>query len=118
MPNPNFLKRVAPVVVALAIGDHMLSGCGASRAETGPCFPGVVETSVSAGVHKIVLEQGHQLNDMINMNEASGAMNAKLIAMHQHAKHPYDTVLPEDTFEVCINGNNVTAGTKFSIIDK
>ena len=118
MPNPNFLKRVAPVIAVLAIGDALLSGCGVSHTETEPCFPGVVETSVSAGVHKIVLEQGHQLNDMLDMNDASGAINAKLIAMHQRAKHPYDTPLPGDTFEVCISGDTVTAGGKIGIIDQ
>jgi hypothetical protein len=118
MLKPDTLKRVTSTLVGLAIGNLSLSSCGLASAEPNNCYPGVVQQSVTESVHNIVLEHGHQLNDMIDMNTAVSAIESSLINLHQHAKHRYATDLPGDTFQVCIAGNEVTAGKKISVIDQ
>lgn len=112
------LRRLTPSAVTIAIGGALLSGCGRPQAESNEtCYPGVVTHSVSQSVHEVLSKNGHKLNDMLLMNEASAAINSTLVELHQHANNKYDTVLPDDTFEVCVDGNNVAAGHKFSVID-
>lgn len=119
MANLNTLRRLAPGVLALGIGSALLAGCSqAEAASNETCYDGIVKDSVSQSLHKVLAMNGYQLNDMLNMNEAAGELDNRLVHLHQQAKHPYDSVLPDDTFQVCVAGNEVTAGQKYSIIDK
>lgn len=119
MADFNTLRRLAPGVLALGIGSALLAGCGrAEAASNEACYTGVVKDSVSQSLHQVLTMNSYQLNDMLNMNETAGELDSKLVNLHQHAKHPYDSVLPDDTFQVCVTGNEVTAGQKYSIVDK
>jgi len=106
------LRRVAPVALTVAIGSTLLGGCGRSQAtSSGPCYPGVVEHNVNESVQRVLTKNGLQLNDMLHINDASSEINTILVGLHQKAQHKYDSVLPDDTFGVCVNGNDVTAAT-------
>ena len=126
MINPNSLRRATPAVLTLALGGVLLSGCGRSASEsTEQCYPGVVRHSVSESVLEVLGQNGHKLDDMLNLNEASSAINTILVDLHQEAQHKYNTVLPDDTFGVCVTDNNVTAAPNiqnpaytYSVIDQ
>ncbi|MEO8105533.1 MAG: hypothetical protein ABI602_04325 [Candidatus Saccharibacteria bacterium] len=124
MTNFNTLRRLAPGVLTLGIGSALLAGCGRTEAASseacsdGVVYAAVVKDSVSQSLHEVLTINGHQLNDMLNMNETAGEIDSSLVKLHQNATHHYDSVLPEDTFQVCVTGNEVTAGLKYSIVDK
>lgn len=126
MYNNETLRRFTPMALTLAIGSALLGGCGSpSEATSGPCYPGIVKNSVNESVRDVLSKNGLQLNDMLNINDASSEINTILVGLHQKAQHKYDTVLPDDTFGVCVNGNDVTAATNtpntiyvYSVIDQ
>ena len=118
MINPNTLRRFTPSVLPLVIGSALLSGCGRSNESSEICYPAVVTHNVSESVLEVLSKNGHNLDDMLNLNETSSAINLRLVELHQIAKHKYETVLPDDTFQVCVDGDNVTAGHEFSVVDQ
>ncbi len=119
MANFNTLRRLAPGVLTLGIGSALLAGCGrAEAASHDACYTGIVKDSVSQSLHKVLTMNGYQLNDMLHMNETAGELDSRLVNLHQQAKHPYDSVLPDDTFQFCVTGNEVTAGQQYRIVDK
>ena len=126
MINPNTINPFTPGVLALAIGATLLSSCSRSPAESsGPCYPGIVKHNVNESVQDVLTKNGFELNGMLNINEASSGIDSILVRLHQKAQHKYDTVLPDDTFGVCVNGNDVTAATNipnsiyaYSVIDQ